>query len=430
MGLHLENGSFEIFQGDSLVVMKAMPDNSVDSIVTDPPYGLSFAGSVWDYDVPGVEIWQEAMRVLKPGGHLLAFAGSRTYHRMAVNIEDAGFEIRDQIMWLYGSGFPKNMDVAKAIDRRKFDRDEIYAVTKWIREARDAAGVKNKDIDDAFGFKGMAGHWTTDKSQPSVPTLEQIPQLLEVLKLELDDVPQETRKLIWELNGKKGEPGPNFGKREVIGTAIGTDTKKHRIAVAVDAQDGDATTSRTEYEITKAHTPEAQQWEGWGTALKPAHEPIVVARKPLGREDGKPMTIANNCIKHGTGALNIDGSRFGEGRFPANVIHDGHEDVLGAFPKGEGRFFYCAKASKKDRNEGLEEGRNVHPTVKPTALMAYLCRMVTPPGGLVLDPFNGSGSTGKGAVGEGFKYIGIDLDPEFVEISRQRISAVCPLFES
>jgi site-specific DNA-methyltransferase (adenine-specific) len=332
----------EMLLGDCLERLRDLPDCSVDACVTDPPYGLSFMGKAWDYDVPQVDVWREVLRVLKPGGHLLAFAGTRTQHRMAVQIEDAGFEIRDLIAWVYGSGFPKSRNL-----------------------------------------------------------------------------------------------------------------------------DGD--------------------WQGWGTALKPALEPITVARKPF------KGTVAANVLEHGTGALNINGCRIGEtaetwpksrsyhsargpkpraahgtgdgetistgegpaGRWPANLIHDGSDEVVGLFPhtapskasmrgvgltgadekvygKGDptfdtmrghndaggsaARFFYCAKASKADRGEG-----NSHPTVKPTELMRYLCRLVTPPGGVVLDPFMGSGSTGKAAVLEGFRFIGIEREAEYLEIARGRI---------
>ena len=355
---------FTLYNDDCLNALKLMEDNSIDSCVTDPPYGLSFMGKAWDYDVPKKEIWQEVFRVLKPGAHLLAFFGSRTYHRGVIPIEDAGFEIRDQIMWLYGSGFPKSHNIG----------------------------------------------------------------------------------------------------------------------------------------------------DGWGTALKPAHEPIVVARKPL--ED----SVARNVEKYGTGAINIDECRTESkgmkwekprggiwktdseaeaklvenelGRWPANVIHDGSDEVVQNFPatgsgNGKGvysyagreynnkdtsmfngdkpqapsnyndsgsaaRFFYSAKASKADKDEGLEdflakkvvsfqtgggasgkpsslsagrdtEYKNIHPTVKPTDLMKYLCRLVTPKNGIVLDPFMGSGSTGKAAAQEGFKFIGIEMSPEYFEIAEARI---------
>jgi len=326
----------------------------IDACVTDPPYGLSFMGKQWDYEVPGVEVWTKVNEVLKPGAHLLSFFGSRTYHRGAIPIEDAGFEIRDQLMWLYGSGFPKSHNIGKAVD---------------------------------------------------------------------------------ELQRNESE------------------------------------------------------WEGWGTALKPAHEPIVMARKPF------KGSVAENVLEHGTGGINIDGCRIeGEvkrpdtnpdfrdvakkamaqggvdklnfnqitgaerkeieennhGRFPANVMHDGSDGVQDVFGD-KSRYFYCAKASKKDRDEGLENfeeaqttdgnirsnsetartfgansalRKNVHPTVKPTELMQYLCRLVTPQGGVVLDPFMGSGSTGKAAMMCGFKFVGIELNEEYFDIACARLEAV------
>ena len=376
---------FDLHHGDCLAILRTLPDNSVDAVVADPPYGLSFMGKKWDYDVPAVEVWAECLRVLKPGGHLLAFAGTRTQHRMAVRIEDAGFEIRDMIAWVYGSGFPKSLDVSKAIDK--------------------VAGAQREAVGQGRGRTGAA-------AQPNGGSLHS------------DDNYQ------W--------PG--------------------------------------RFNITAPATPDAQQWAGWGTALKPALEPITVARKPL------IGTVAANVLAHGTGAINVDGCRVpgelegdpnrfaktdggefvakfdntpvvrSEGRWPANLIHDG-----GEFLGEQARFFYCAKASKADRDEGCEgleekdvgdEGRhtmssampvnctakdgiartlprrNHHPTVKPTDLMRYLCRLVTPPGGTVLDPFMGSGSTGKAAILEGFSFIGIERESEYVEIARARIEAV------
>lgn len=352
---------YTLHLGDCLENMRAMPDNSVDAIVTDPPYELGFMGRAWDKSgiANNVEMWRHALRVLKPGGHLLAFGGTRTYHRMVCAIEDAGFEIRDQIGWAYGTGFPKSADFA----------------------------------------------------------------------------------------GYRDDDGVRQTKPEFVGH------------------------------------PQA---DGWGTALKPAWEPVVVARKPLAG------TVAANVLAHGTGALNIDGCRIptddnlnggtysgdlrdpGEqrclenqnrrrgigafvqptGRWPANITHDGSDEVLALFPQAKGqqgavtgdepsaktlnafgefagrspsvprgdggsaaRFFYCAKASRSDRGEG-----NGHPTVKPTELMRYLCRLVTPPGGVVLDPFMGSGSTGKAAILEGFRFIGCERESEYLEIARARIA--------
>jgi len=366
-----------LLKGNCLDTLKTLPDNSVDSIVTDPPYELGFMGKSWDNSgiAYSTDLWAECLRVLKPGGHLLAFSGSRTYHRMVVAIEDSGFEIRDQIMWLYGSGFPKSLDVSKAIDKK-------------------------------------AG----------------------------------TLKIV--------------GKGRAGKTALG------------QSSDWNKTNNPHEFDITEPNSPEAQQWQGWGTALKPAHEPIVVARKPI------IGTVANNVLTYGTGALNIDGSRVGTevrknnindfsnqhgnqfgngapiaklgesevtGRWPANVIHDGLEEEWS-------RFFYCAKASKSERNAGLEglpergkvfngqsdepagnaEGsvedkfstkpaQNFHPTVKPLALMRYLVKLVTPPSGTVLDPFLGSGSTAVAAILEGFEWIGCEMTEDYFPIIEARV---------
>jgi DNA modification methylase len=361
-----------------------------------------FMGQAWDYDVPSVEIWAECLRVLKPGGHLLAFAGTRTQHRMAVRIEDAGFEIRDMIAWVYGSGFPKSLDVSKAIDKAAGVEREVVGPNPWNH-------VRNHNPD------------------------------------------------AWQGSTRTAQGG--FGS---TGSGLS--------------------------DITAPATPEAQQWAGWGTALKPALEPITMARKPL---EG---TVAANVLAHGTGGINVDGCRVGSearynapagneaggnslnmsavgmphdatgrmasGRWPANLIHDGSDEVVGLFPQtnkstpskghfrnenaagdertpigaglyGAGgwiagsqhadtgsaaRFFYTAKASRDDRSDG-----NTHPTVKPTDLMRYLCRLVTPPGGIVLDPFMGSGSTGKAAMLEGFEFIGVEREAAYHAIAERRI---------
>jgi DNA modification methylase len=346
----------KVFNDDCLNVLREMPDNSVDSIVTDPPYGISFMAKKWDYDVPSVEVWKEALRVLKPGGHSLIACGTRTQHRMVCNIEDAGFEIRDVVSWIYGSGFPKSLNISKAIDK--------------------AAGAEREVVGISTNSR--------DRSKHVVHAMNEIPN----------------------------KP----------------------------------------IDITAPATDEAKQWDGWGTALKPACEFFTLCRKPLSEK-----TVAANVLKWGTGGINIDGCRVGTeeietatGRFPANLIHDGSQEVLELFPETKpsrvgkprgtkkkglfansefnkvgqehndsgsaARFFYCPKASKKDRNEG-----NNHPTVKPTALMAYLCRLITPTGGVILDPYMGSGSTGKAAVREGFSFVGIELDPDYYEICKARI---------
>lgn len=467
-----------LMQGDCLDKLKELDDNSVDSIVTDPPYGLSFMGKAWDKSVPSVEVWEECLRVLKPGGHLLSFAGTRTQHRMAVNIEDAGFEIRDMVAWVYGSGFPKSQNVGKAIDKAG-GKDKLHLIYRQkmaneIRECREKAGISRSELSSWFPqYASVTTNWERIDEGFRVPSEDAFDILVERLGIN-----ENWRNMVRaeDLRLKRANVKPD---RRNDGTVYGL------------AHEGTEYTSSTEA---------AQQWDGWGTALKPALEPITVARKPL------IGTVAANVMEHGTGAINIDGCRvnyvseedereaktknqhadfdsgprtnkiFGEynqdrenynppGRFPANLIHDGSDEVVELFPQtgkssggfkkgstgafgksgiysganGEdsdrdvtgfgdkgsaARFFYCPKANKKDRNEGLTQDQaNKHPTVKPTDLMRYLCRLVTPPGGTVLDPFMGSGSTGKAARLEGFDFIGIELDPEYVEIARARIGS-------
>ena len=380
-------GDATIYHGDCMEVLESL--ENIDSCVADPPYGLSFMGKQWDYDVPQKELWEKVYQSIKQGGHLLSFFGSRTYHRGVIPIEDAGFEIRDQLMWLYGSGFPKSHNIGKSVDKLQGNERKEYIDKDFLKRN------PNKN-DDGIYKSGL--------------------------------------------------------------------------------KDGDDASIRTKG---------TSEYEGWGTALKPAHEPIVMARKPF------KGSVAENVLEHGTGGINIDSCRVGKnggttkkeyldkdsktvygdglngsfgvpidkGRFPANVMHDGSDVVQDIFGD-KSRYFYCAKASKKDRDEGLEqletptenlqgldtrgrtlvrddgtktlverwkpssERKNNHPTVKPTELMRYLCRLVTPKGGVVLDPFMGSGSTGKGALLEGFRFIGIEMEREYFDIACARLEAV------
>ena len=475
---------YTLHLGDCLDVMRTMNANSVDTVVCDPPYGLSFMGKNWDHGVPGVAFWQAALQVAKPGAMLLAFGGTRTHHRLMVAIEDAGWEIRDVIMWLYGSGFPKSHDISKAIDRQR--NDDCYHVTAYVAERRDAAGLSNRDIDDHFGTNGMAGHWTSQSSQPSVPTWAQWLRLKELLHFN-GDMDAE----VWRLNGRKGKPGDDWERREVVGVPKN----------AMSGWSMDGATKFVDRDISLPSTSLARDWQGWGTALKPAYEPIVLAMKPL---DG---TFAQNAMKHGVAGLNIDGSRIGTevrtsgstsvpgggiarpieqidrgdgktpsgrdlanmlryaeqskarpdivvtGRWPANLILDEEACTQLGEPS---RFFYTAKASRSERERGLEgmdkrnggtfDGNadtmnarkigarpdvpvapmtNHHPTVKPLALMRYLVRLTsTPTGGIVLDPFMGSGSTGIAALQEGRSFVGIELDGDYYAIAEKRIANV------
>lgn len=381
--------AFQLLHGDSREILTTIPDSSIDSIITDPPYGISFMGKRWDYDVPSVELWAECLRVLKPGGHMLAFAGARTQHRMAARIEDSGFEIRDMIAWVYGSGFPKSRDVSEAMERHQAgERPQhpgpaqfepgVYQVTAFLREARDKAGWTNKQIDALFGTNGMAGHWTTAGSQPAVPSVRQWAVMKAAMGFgdEMDDLVQQLAATEKPEDGSSGEGR----KRERFLDGL------HK-------------------------NKEANPAGPWGTGLKPAFEPITMARKPVAG------TVAANVLTHGTGAMHLGACRIGEAaRWPANLIHDASDEVLAVLPGDAARFFYCAKASRKDRGEG-----NNHPTVKPTDVMRYLVRLVTPPRGVVLDPFAGSGTTGKAAVLEGFRFIGVEREADYVSIAQRRI---------
>jgi SAM-dependent methyltransferase len=411
--------NFDLRHGDCLQVLATLPDACVDAVVTDPPYGLSFMGRKWDYDVPSIEIWAECLRVLKPGGHLLAFAGTRTQHRMAVRIEDAGFEIRDMIAWVYASGFPKSLDISKAIDKAAPRRGQFDAFAEHFDAMWRISGLKRSEFVPYFphyknpaSIMAQLSNWKLAKN---VPTKQDFLILQNLLQLS-----DEFSDLIDRVEAE----------REVVGKQRGT-----QLAVA-PGQGNDRST--TTLDITAPATPEAQQWQGWGTALKPALEPITMARKPIAG------TVAANVLAHGTGAINVDGCRVEEtkgvpaslssagglgwstggdmerkqqqnGRWPANLIHDG-SDETSSLLSDAARFFYTPKASTAER-QGV-----THPTVKPLDLMAYLCRLITPPNGTILDPFMGSGTTIKAAMSEGFKAIGIERDPDYFAMAQQRLN--------
>lgn len=378
-----------LHHGDCRDVLRGLPSVSVDAVVTDPPYELGFMGKGWDasgiaYDV---DLWREVLRILKPGGHLLAFGGTRTWHRLACAIEDAGFEIRDSIAWLYGSGFPKSLDVSKAIDKINADANRAYRFTAWMR----TTGLTVTKINEATGTF-MGSHYLTDKSQPAIPT----PELWHLLRPLCNEVPSWVDELVQRIEAE----------REVIGTRQST-------AVAFRPGEKNQPIPSIIRETLPA-TEAAARWQGWGTTLKPAHEPIVVARKPL------TGTVAANVLAHGTGALNIDGCRI-SGRWPANVVLD--EDEAAALDEtvdgGASRFFYVAKASSSERPnvDGV-----AHPTVKPVDLMRWLVRLVTPPDGVVLEPFAGSGTTLEAAITEGFRVIGVEREADYLPLILQRIT--------
>jgi hypothetical protein len=278
-----------------------LPDASVDSVVTDPPYELGFMGKGWDASGVAYDtwLWLEVLRVLKPGGHLLAFGGTRTWHRLAVAIEDAGFEVRDSIAWMYASGFPKSLDVSKAIDRKRDDTQDIHNVVRWLEARRQDAGVTRAQVEQHFGTQniGQALFTITSGSASRVATWNQWLELKSLLGFG-DDMDAE----VWRLNGRKGQPGEAWAEREVVGSKTAGMGSGKSFGMQSEGQNADA---EKVLDITAPATPAAQQWQGWGTALKPAFEPIVVARKPL------IGTVAENVLAHGTGGLNIDECRIG-----------------------------------------------------------------------------------------------------------------------
>jgi site-specific DNA-methyltransferase (adenine-specific) len=410
--IHYTDGPLTLWHGRSELVLRELEDNSIDAVITDPPYELGFMGKGWDSTgiAYSVELWTEVFRVMKPGAHLLAFGASRTWHRLAVAIEDSGFQIRDGIMWIYGTGFPKSLDVSDAMEKWKAGErpvaaslDSLYAVTGFLKAARDKAGWTNKRIDAKFGTNGMAGHWTSLASQPAVPSVRQWAELKTALGFgdELD-------ALVAELGSN--ERPEDWGEGE-----------------------GNA----GQFLASLAADPNAEKAGAWGTALKPGFEPIVVARKPL------VGTVAANIAMYGTGALNLEATRTkgvkvvegDRGRWPLNVVVDeiqaaeinrqskgaasifpkfDHDAELLQFPL----FRYESKAPTKERPT-VDDVQ--HATVKPLALMRWLARLITPPGGRVLDLFAGSGTTGEACLVEGFDCTLIEMEAVHLPLIMKRM---------
>jgi len=393
--IYHDKSGITLHNGNCLDVLATLPPESVDSIVTDPPYGLAFMGKKWDYDVPAVAIWEQCLRVLKPGGHLLAFAGTRTQHRMAVRIEDAGFEIRDMIAWVYGSGFSKSMDVSKAIDKGEGEnKARQLRFTEWMR----STGITAQQIAEATGTS-MASHYLTAGSQPAIATAD----LFDKMRPYLPEVPEEIERLVAERTGIEWTAYKN---REVVGQkAAGMGSGQTFGMLQREGRNFDAPKT---VDITAPATEAAKQWAGWGTSVRPALEPITWARKPL------IGTVAANVLQHGTGAVNVDGCKVDGERLPANFIHDGSDEAVSLLGEAD-RYFYCAKADASERRDSK------HPTVKPVALMRYLVRLVTPIGATVLDPFCGSGTTLEAAMLESCKAIGIELNPEYCADAVERL---------
>jgi DNA modification methylase len=496
------NNRVHLHCGDCRDVLARLEENSIDACVTDPPYHLTnivkrfgsptakpvrvgdinatndlkaaharaaagFMGKIWDGgDIAfDPETWRAVYRVLKPGAHLLAMGGTRTYHRMACAIEDAGFEIRDTIMWLYGSGFPKSHDVSKGIDR--LDATPVrqarrFRFTEWLR----GTGLTAARID-ALTNTNMGNHYTTHPTQPAIATREHF----ELLR---PHIGCEVPAWIEELIDERTVESENFKRREVVAySENGIAGGSGEFVAGNECSAG----FKAEFDITAPATDAARQWAGFGTALKPACEMIVLARKPLSES-----TVAANVLKWGTGAINVDGCRVpcqkgdkGDwpitdrrhadivyenilpptptqndvGRWPANIIHDGSEEVTAAFPEEAGsnsatpgnangeifgqwgntarlgpgdkrssaaRFFYTAKADSDDRLGSK------HPTVKPLDLMQYLVRLITPPKGTVLDLFAGTGTLGEAAWREGMSAVLIEREAEYCADIRRRMA--------
>lgn len=392
---------FQLHQGDCLETLRGMADCSVDSIVSDPPYGLSFMGKKWDYDVPGVDVWSECLRVLKPGGHMLAFAGTRTQHRMAVRIEDAGFEIRDMIAWVYGSGFPKSLDVSKAIDKAAGARGHDG-------HGFNAAGIGESNGGSVF----RSDHPNYVKPEAVTDAARQWQGWGTALKPSLEPITVARKPLIGTVAANVLQHGT--GALNIDGCRVGVEST---IRVQGSAEIGF-------HGGNFAPGLETGSALGrWPANLILSDDPEVLAGFPdskSGGVNGVRKGGDNNCMSGGNQPrVYTDGRGPDTGsasRFFKQVSRE-LEDLEAA------RFMYCAKASKADRNAGTEStpNGNNHNTVKPTDLMAYLCRLVTPPGGIVLDPFMGSGSTGKAAMREGFRFIGCELSEEYLAIARARI---------
>jgi site-specific DNA-methyltransferase (adenine-specific) len=336
----------KLLHGDCRALLARMEAESVDAVVTDPPYGLGFMGKEFDKLGEGEaqeafhRTWaRELLRVLKPGGHVIAFGGTRTYHWLAAALEKEGFEIRDMVSWAYGSGFPKSLDVGKAID--KIDRlgpmrERALAFTAWMR----GTGITVAKVNAVTGTF-MGSHYLTDKEQPAVPTEE----LFDLLRPHLPPVPAEIEALVTSRTVES----ENMRRREVVGSEVRHNEPSGIVSI------GQGERVLFERQITLPHTEAAQRWHGWGTALKPAVEPAVLARKPLAG------TVAANVLTHGTGALNVDGCRVGEesapGRWPANLIHDGSDDVVGLFPPGRSAGNYPSKSCTTNEIYGERKGQ-------------------------------------------------------------------------
>ena len=400
----------KLMLGDNIESLKKLPDNSVDSVVSDPPYGLSFMNKKWDYDVPSVEFWKEVYRVLKPGGHVLSFGGTRTYHRMVVSIEDAGFEIRDQIMWIYGSGFPKSHNIGKSYDKKVGNEREVVGISaaQRLNKRVDVPGIdmNGREVLETKGQSEWEG-WGTALKPANEPICVARKPLSE--KTIVDNV------IKWGVGGinidgcRIGTELISSGKSKVIGGGqlVGENT---RMDIEETFSEGRFPANIIFDEVAAAMLDEQSGVSGGGTKKK--------------------------------SGFRVGGSS--ENSVGLNGVKDAPDNY--GDKGGASRFFYVPKVGKKERNMGLDDSfdketkgyrpgealggqqidvikKNTHPTLKPINLMNYLCRLVTPPGGIVLDPFMGSGSTGISACLEGFRFVGMELDEDYFKIAEARIGA-------
>jgi len=426
-----------IEHGCSLNVLKTLDDNSVDSVVTDPPYGLSFMNKHWDYDVPSIELWKEVLRVLKPGGHLLSFGGTRTYHRMVVNIEDAGFEIRDQIQWLYGSGFPKSHNISKAIDKKLGVEREVIGLKKYPDGQTYNGGAQS-------GRSGMMS-----EGKPRGPNLE--------------TAPATDQAKTWDGYGTALKPANEpivlarkpLSEKTIVDNVLkwgvgGLNIDASRVSHKSEADRASAT---PQGKVIRNNFKPGENIKGKETnrpdTTKGRFPANIILDEDAARALDEQSGISSSNVRPPSNDTNTGNGRT-HGKMLGIKTERGHKDKGGA-----SRFFYVAKASKRERNAGLEgikekkctskqqnssaryengiatnkrpnepSAQNHHPTVKPVKLMQYLVRLVTPPNGTVLDPFTGSGTTGIACKKEGFSFIGIEREAEYCEIAKKRINVI------
>lgn len=429
----------KIIQGNCLGSLKTLPENSVDAIVTDPPYGLSFMGKKWDYDVPSTDIWEECLRVLKPGGYLLAFAGTRTQHRMAVRIEDAGFEIRDMIAWVYGSGFPKSLNIGKAVDNLQGNEREVTGKSPHFDKYNSANYVKDNAVEYVGRkTKEEVGYLTKGTSEwegwgtALKPALEPIT----VARKPLSEKTVAENVLKWgtggiNIDGSRVEYQGESDKASA--TPQGKCTSNNSAGSAPDVYMSEVDYHGEKYWYKNEYKWLIDKWLDdedyvWSELKQNLESPETYSWCKLPQIDDGDRVLFDSAEGVCTRLYESKRKEFERpeqlGRFPANLIHDGSDEVVELFPNDSQRFFYCAKASKSERNRGCEGSvsSNNHPTVKPIALMEYLIKMVTPKGGIVLDPFAGSGSTLVACKNLNRNYIGMELDPEYIKIAEARLN--------